>query len=364
MTRPRSTYEYGAQTVCEGPWRFEARGTSLELSRSGERLWRHTTTHSTQQAFVSNDGRTATLDAADILTFRTPDGRVLSEGSLLDVACPGWREDREGRSPVRHSTAGPTWERFLAACFLPASVSADFIVCGRGVEPFILSPSSMMRTTMAPTLVRDVLRTRAPEVLRCALDALLTHAPAYQAHGEPWRFAAVGWARVAGECGAQDATSALTALATRPLCADAYTTLLCGPRPTDAINVRMFALDPLRQATRLALLRMGHRPPPVAVMLLAERSGLFSVTWRAIDPPTDQDRAWHDVAAGISPSALVTRVGGPSFVERRDDRLWWCYDVAGSAGPRTIALSWGRSGAEELLEEPSIPLASIDGRVA
>jgi hypothetical protein len=238
MTRPRMTYEYAAQVVCEGPWRLEARGHSLELFKAGEPLWRHSTAGSTQQAFVSDDGRAAVLDAADHLTFREPTGRVMAEGSLLDLACPGWRRDREGGSPVRSSTAGPKWERFLAATFLPASESADFVVCGRGVEPFSLNPASMARTDTAPNQLRDLLRTRAPEVLRRALDALRSQTPGTGLHGEPWRFAAVGWARVAGAVDAQEAAPILTSLASLALCVDGVTTLLRCPCPKDDIDVR------------------------------------------------------------------------------------------------------------------------------
>lgn len=107
---------------------------------------------------------------------------------MLALACPGWRREGEGGAPVQRSTAGPTWERFLAATFPPASESADFLVGGRGVTPFSVSPASM-----APAAGR-------------APAARATHRVAWSAVAAEGRGpnSPVAWARLRGP--ARDAT--------------------------------------------------------------------------------------------------------------------------------------------------------------
>jgi hypothetical protein len=369
MTRPRSTYTYDDQVVTEGAWRVEFRQTgafswSIESFHDGAPVWRESSKFSAQQLFVSDDGRTAVLDAADQLTFRLPDGRITGHGSLLEVVCPGWQRESSGGGglPVRWSTAGPFWEPYLAATFVPGA--PDFVVSGRGVPPFAIDPTSLARTTFDGADLCEVLRRRAPEVLRAALGMLNANKPNILHHGTPWRFAAVGWARVAGETGAHEAVPTLRALAQFDVTTEGATSLPWYPRPADPIDVRRFALDPLRQATRLALLRLGAEDPQVAVMQLAQREGWFSTTWRAFAPPAGHDTQWSHITTGISPSELVNRVGGPTLIDAREDRIWWSYDSSGPDGPRSIDVKWGKKGAEQIVTVHGIPNATIEGRVA
>src|SRR5262245_53355361 len=140
MTRQRSTYTYGAQTVSSvrGDFRLESSGGAagtVTLLRDGDVSWSAPMARSSKQIFVADDGTSAVLDAADTLTFRAADGALIGEASLLDLAS----------APVMRSTAGPSWEDYVAATFVANGTSTAFIVSGRDVPPFAIDPSTLSR---------------------------------------------------------------------------------------------------------------------------------------------------------------------------------------------------------------------------
>lgn len=367
MTRPRSTYQYGPQTVAssDGAFRFEHAldgERTLALFREGALCWRlGAGPISPKQLFVADDGRSAVLDSADRLTFRSHDGSVLGARSALELAGDAAPGATKG-SPT--PTAGPSWDDYLAASFLPFDGSTFFVVSGRGAPPFAIDPSTGAPAQLSLEQLQRALCARAPQVLQAAVEALKPQRTREMFHGEPWRMAAAGWARVAGETNAQAAVCALELLANLDLVATASTSLLCYPRPRDRIRVNHYALDCVRQATCVALLRMGHVAPPRAVLQLSSREGWFRTSWTEFPVPADRTKALSKIPVGVSPSALVDLVGPPTLIELAKSRIVWSYDYLAPEGPRSVAVHWGRTGAQEVTAPVPIPAPSLLGRVA
>lgn len=371
MTRPRSTYEYGPQAVASsnGAFRLEhavAGQRTLTLSREARPCWSLSTGGvSPKQLFVSDDGRSAVLDAADRLTFRSEEGHVIGALSLLDLVRAGERPSATtDGSPVVVSTAGPSWDDFVAASFLPLDGSTPFVVRGRGSPPLVIEPSTMSSVRRSDEELRAALSARAPEVLREAVAALGQRGSRRGTQGEPWRLAATGWARVAGETDAQGAVPHLQALASLDMQVTGEVWLGWYPQPRDRIKISRFAPDPLRQASCTALLRLGHAPPDRAAVQLARREGWFCTRWVEFPIPAGRTEALSKLSPGLLPSELLELVGPPTHVEAGETRVVWSYDHLGAEGPRSVAVSWGKKGAEEISRSDSIPGASVRGRVA
>lgn len=370
MTRPRSTYFYGSQSVLSDSAQFrivhDADERTLSLLHEDAVSWCVPLTLSLKQVFVSDDGLCATLDAADTLAMRGRDGQLVGQASLLDLACGNWRTGEVAGSSVQHSSAGPIWEDFLAASFERFDSLNLFVASGRGESTLVIDPATMSRVPVNPDAVHRALRSRAPRRLSAAVNAMRDRPTSKHPffHGEPWRLAAVGWARVAGETDARNAVPHLKSLAVQPMHVDGMTWLGWYPQPRDAIKVNRYALDPLRQATLIALLRLGAAPPPVPAVQLARRESWFRTRWLELPVPEDLTTALQDVSSGATPSELVDRVGPPTHVAQEDGRVAWSYDFQSADGGRTTEVRWSRTGADIVTEAGPIPTASPGGRVA
>ena len=85
-------------------------------------------------------------------------------------------------------------------------------------------------------------------------------------------------------------------------------------QPRDEIRVDRFALDPLRQANHVALLRMGHAAPESTVMQLARRKGWFRSDWMEFPRPMEWADALSRVSSGTMPSNLLDLTGAPTHI--------------------------------------------------
>lgn len=373
MTRPRSTYVYDPQSVMspDGAARLvHAREDHSTLALFLDEAQRWSTPvdrPSPKQLFVADDGTSAVLDAADLLSFRDPDGQLLGETSLIEAVGDGHggrRRDGSDDSPVGMTTAGDVWDDYLAGSFLQFEASTHFIISGRGATPLVFDPTTLSRVDLSARQIHDAQRSRAPQVLAEAANAL-AGPPANEWRGhEPWRMAAVGWARVAGETGAPDAVASLETLARLDMVIAGMTHMPAFPQPKDPIRVNRYALDPLRQAVHIALLRMGRAPPPGPVMQLARRRGVLAHDWVEYPTPTDWIEALQRVSAGIMPTALVDLVGPPTHVATSQDRVVWSYDFLEADGAKSMDVRWGKKGAEAVSHAGPIPVASPRGRLA
>jgi hypothetical protein len=369
LTLPRSLYRYDSQTVSSDGGAFTLSSTgalgTVSLQQGETVVWTSSSDVAPKQLAVADDGTSAVIDAGDTLTVRGRAGELLGAASVLDLACGvEWRRGRSGeaRTPVRWSTAGPSWEEFLAFGFARFEGRLVVLLSGRGEAPLVLVPETLTRVPVPEDEVRRLLRDRSAAMLRAAVHALAGAPGPRDVHATPWRLAAVGWARVAGETGAREAVTHVLSLLDLELHTDGRLSLPSAPQPTDRLRVNQFALDPLRQAARLALIRLGVSPPPVAVLQLARREGWLRLDWVTFPVPADAARALTALPGGATPSELVALAGPPSHVESDDGGVVWSYDLFAPGGGRAVDVRWSKAGFS--VHAGPLPAAAIDGRVA
>lgn len=372
MTRARCTYVYDHQSVVSpsGTFVLEClRGPqpSVKLCEDGLQRWiREVEPPSPKQLFVADDGTSAVLDAADVVSFWASGGELIGRVSLLEEVCDGdplYPAPGPPDSPVTESSAGPIWDDYLAGSFLDFGTSTYFVMSGRGSSPLVYDAAAVSRVEVDEDDIRAAQRTCAPRILAETLKALRARTSDDWRGREPWRMAAVGWSRVAGETTARDAIPSLQALATLPMAVDGMTYLPGYPQPRDPFRVNRYGLDPLRQATHAALLRLGQAAPAEAVLQLARRRSWFRNDWVAINRPTNWTRGLEEVAPGIMPSGLVDLLGAPNHIDEYKGRIVWSYDYLEADQAMTMDVRWGKPGAEDVART-LMPAASACGRVA
>lgn len=304
---------------------------------------------SAKQLFVSDDGRVAVIGADDGLTFYAQDGAIVGRTSLLDLVRP---------AAVSLSTAGRAWDDYLAGSF----AEDRFILDGRGAPPLVFDACRGAAVEVPMAHVREIQRLRARGVLEQALAQLSANEVDAR---DPWRLAAVGWARVAARTEDVASVEVLERLGALPLTPHGYTLLsLLGIRcPADPVYVDRYALDPLRQATNCALLRLGRSAASVTTMVCRRRGLLATSDWLELERPPDWLAALADLRAGASPSDAVAHLGTPMHVQRSEDAIQWSYHHRAEAGPATSDLVWGRRGLTSCTARP-LPPASPQGLVA
>jgi hypothetical protein len=152
-------------------------------------------------------------------------------------------------------------------------------------------------------------------------------------------------------------------LAERPLQLDSTTSMGVSDTPKDPVQVHQFAADPLRQAARLGLIRLGVAPPSVPVVQVARRDGWLRTAWVTVPVPLDAASALETLQSGAMPSEVVTSAGPPTLVHSEDDHAVWSYDLFAPNGGRTVVVRWLETGGQVSHLAP-VPPAALDGRVA